>query len=71
MKFPVGLKTLQLSDPVRRNWENNGARPLVTDVWYPAEENAQEIDIMVGAPDSPLFFGGRAARDADGWPELL
>lgn len=65
MNHPVGLQTLHLTDPTRRNWQNTGQRPLVTDIWYPANENAQEQDILIGPPDAPLFVAGRAAREAD------
>lgn len=65
MPYKVGLRTLRYEDQARRNWEGTGARPLLTDVWYPAAEEARETDIFIGASDAPLFRVGRAARNAE------
>lgn len=64
MTFKVGLKRLFYQDEARSNWDGSGPRPLVTDVWYPAVEDAVETDIFIGSPDFPVFKAGRAARDA-------
>jgi predicted dienelactone hydrolase len=65
MTFKVGLKRIFYQDDVRSNWDGTGPRPLVTDVWYPAMENAVEIDIFIGSPEFPVFKAGKAARDAE------
>ena len=60
---PVGLVRLDLTDPVRKNWEETGARPLATTLWYPAIDGTEMIEI--GIPrDRPVFIGGFAARNA-------
>lgn len=65
MTFKVGLKRLSHQDEMRSNWEDTGPRPLITDVWYPAAEDAAETDIFIGSPDFPVFKAGKAARDAE------
>jgi predicted dienelactone hydrolase len=65
MKLKVGIRTLRFHDTKRRNWENTGPRPILTDVWYPATDEARETDTMIGPSDAPLFKVGRAARDAE------
>jgi predicted dienelactone hydrolase len=64
MPFPVSLTTLSLTDPSRRNWHSTAPRPLITDVWYPAAEDAPQEEILVGPPAAPLFKIGRGTRDA-------
>lgn len=60
----VGMTTRSFSDQTRINWARTAPRPLLTMVWYPADEDAVEQEITIGAPDKPLFISGRAARDA-------
>ena len=62
--FKVGMKVRLFTDESRTDWAGTAARPLLTMVWYPAEANAVEKEITIGAPDKPLFLSGRAARDA-------
>jgi predicted dienelactone hydrolase len=64
MTFKAGLKRFSYQDETRSNWAETGPRPLVTDVWYPAVENAVETDTFIGSPDFPVFKSGKAARDA-------
>ena len=61
---PVGLKRLTYSDPVRKSWSGEQARPLNTYIWYPASNNA--IMTKVGIPpERPVFTGGAVARNAE------
>jgi predicted dienelactone hydrolase len=60
----VGLRTLFFTDPNRSNWQGSGPRPLLTHIWYPANDDAQEAPVFIGPPDAPLFQAGQAASDA-------
>ena len=60
---PVGLVRLNLTDPLRTNWEETGPRPLTTSIWYPATEGSEMEEIGI-PPNRPVFIGGFAARDA-------
>lgn len=64
MTFKVGLKRLSYQDETRSNWEGTGPRPLITDIWYPAVDDAVETDIFIGSAEFPIFKAGKAARDA-------
>jgi predicted dienelactone hydrolase len=44
---------------------------LLTNIWYPAVDRANEADILLGPPDAPLFKAGRAARDAELAPAVF
>ena len=61
---PVGLIRLQLEDPVRLDWDEVKARPLITSLWYPAVEGSQMEEIGI-PPARPVFIGGFAARGAE------
>jgi predicted dienelactone hydrolase len=65
MTFRVGLQRLFYEDLHRLNWTETGPRPLLTDVWYPAADDAVESDVFIGPSDNPFFNAGKAARDAD------
>jgi predicted dienelactone hydrolase len=65
MTYKIGLKRIFYQDPARSNWAGTDPRPLVTDVWYPAVDDAVETDIFIGPPDFPFFKAGKAARDAE------
>lgn len=65
MLFKIGIRTLPYFDTQRSNWDGTGPRPMLTDIWYPANDSAKEQDIFIGPPDTPLFFAGRAAPDAE------
>ena len=62
--FKVGMKVRSFADESRTDWTGTAGRPLLTMIWYPAEAEAEEKEITIGAPDKPLFISGRAARDA-------
>ena len=66
---PVGFSYRQFSAPQGRanedyNWRGSDEHMLTGVVWYPAEDSAGEKDQYIGPPDAPLFFAGRAAKDA-------
>ena len=51
----VGKRILHLEDRHRRDWRNEGARPLLTELWYPATENSPTAPFVFGSPE-PLFY---------------
>lgn len=67
--FKVGQRTLELHDPVRRDWSKSGPRPLLTELWYPAADESQPREITFGEPE-PLFRLAATARDADWHPRV-
>lgn len=60
----VGIRTLHYEDASRKNWEGTAPRPLLSEVWYPAVDEAEEWEVLIGTPEAPLFTVGPAARDA-------
>src|SRR5208282_5190288 len=46
------------------NWRGTDDHTLNGIIWYPAEDSAGEKDQYIGPPDAPLFYAGRAAKDA-------
>ena len=61
---PVGFSLRQFSAPKDYNWRGSDDHTLSAIIWYPAENNAGEKEQYVGPPDAPLFYAGRAAKDA-------
>ncbi len=60
----VGFSLRQFPAPENYNWRGSGDRTLSGIVWYPAETSGEEKDQYIGPPDAPLFYAGRAAKDA-------
>ena len=56
---PVGMQTAHFEDTARRNWNDSGARPLETLIWYPATAGTQEADW-----EAAIFKAGRSAKGA-------
>ena len=50
--------------PEDYNWRGSDDHTLSGIVWYPAENDLGVKDQYIGPPDAPLFFAGRAAKDA-------
>jgi len=62
---PVGFSLRQFAVPEDYNWRGSDDHTLSGIVWYPAEPSAgEEKDQYIGPPDAPLFYAGRAAKDA-------
>lgn len=61
---PVGFSYREFAPPPDYNWRGSGDHVLGGVVWYPAESNNDEKDQYAGPQDAPLFFAGRAAKDA-------
>jgi predicted dienelactone hydrolase len=59
---PVGFAYRQFSALDDYNWRGAEERTLSGIIWYPAEASTEEKDQYVGTP--PLFYAGRAAKDA-------
>ena len=60
----VGFSLRQFSAPADYNWRGSDERTLGGIIWYPAEDSTGEKDQYIGPPNAPLFFAGRAAKDA-------
>ncbi len=73
--FPVGVRTLALSDPSRTNVPGNAARPVTVEVFYPAGDVAPgtppDTVVILGIPiaDTPNFRGVEVAEGS--FPLLL
>ncbi|MGB9233038.1 MAG: alpha/beta fold hydrolase [Terriglobales bacterium] len=67
---PVGFSPHRFSAPDGYNWRGSDDHTLSGIVWYPAESSAGEKDQYIGPPDAPLFWAGRAAKDATLAPAL-
>jgi predicted dienelactone hydrolase len=62
---PVGFSLRQFSAAADYNWRESDDRTLSGIVWYPADVSPEEEkEQYVGPPDAPLFYAGRAAKDA-------
>src|SRR5208283_1740599 len=60
----VGFSFRQFAVPEDYNWRGAEDHTLSGIIWYPAEDSAGEKDQYIGPPDAPLFYAGRAAKDA-------
>lgn len=60
----VGLMRMEYSDPIRKSWDKKAARPLVTYIWYPAQQGVPHEEIGI-PPNKPVFIGGLASRNAE------
>lgn len=62
---PVGFSLRQFAAPADYNWRGSEDSTLSGIVWYPADVNSgEEKDQYIGPPDAPVFYAGRAAKDA-------
>jgi predicted dienelactone hydrolase len=62
---PVGFSLRQFAAPADYNWRGSDDRTLAGVVWYPADVGSgEEKDQYIGPADAPLFYAGRAAKDA-------
>lgn len=61
---PVGFSFRSFAVPADFNWRGSSDRVLGGVIWYPAENDAEEKDQYVGPPGAPIFYAGRAAKDA-------
>ena len=77
MMFKVGMTTRVFHPKAQRNWRGAQHQELRVTVWYPAAENAVEVQQVIGPPDAPLFLAGKAAEHAamapalDKWPLIV
>lgn len=62
--YKVGKKTLLLEDEDRPNWTGPGNRPLLTEIWYPASDDAVTEPFEFGSPE-PLFQFDAIALDVE------
>jgi len=61
---PVGFSLREFPAPENYNWRGSDSHTLDGIIWYPSENGADEKDQFIGPPDAPLFYAGRAAKDA-------
>lgn len=59
----VGMTRRAYADETRRNWTDDGPRPLATLIWYPAAEPGPGTALDIPEND-PIFRGGAAQRGA-------
>ena len=64
MEFKAGVTTRVFHPKVKRNWRGAEHQELRVTVWYPAAENAVEVQQVIGPPDGPLLLAGKAAEHA-------
>ncbi|KTQ97527.1 hypothetical protein NS365_18350 [Aureimonas ureilytica] len=62
--FKVGFREGCVFDRGRRNWSNDGPRPIQWSAWYPTVSEAVEQTISV-PKTSPFFIMGSVALDAE------
>ena len=60
----VGFSYRQFPAPEGYNWRGSDDGALSGVIWYPSENGADQRDQYIGPPDAPLFYAGRAAKDA-------
>jgi predicted dienelactone hydrolase len=60
----VGFSLRQFPVPEDYNWRGANDHTLSGVILYPAEASTGEKDQYIGPPDAPLFYAGRAAKDA-------
>ena len=62
---PVGFTLRQFATPTDYNWRGSDDHTLSGIVWYPAEVSpGEEKEQYIGPPNTPMFYAGRAAKDA-------
>ncbi|MEP6475263.1 MAG: alpha/beta hydrolase [Gemmatimonadota bacterium] len=60
----VGMVFRRYVDTTRRNWDEDGWRPLTTAIWYPTSTNGTPDTIWIGAPNRHEFMSGTALMGA-------
>ena len=62
---PVGFTLRQFAAPADYNWRDSDSQALSGILWYPAQASpGEEKDQYIGPPNTPMFYAGRAAKDA-------
>ncbi len=61
---PVGFSLHQFPAPEDYNWRGSDDHTLGGIIWYPTADSAEQKEQYIGPPDAPLFYAGRAAKDA-------
>ena len=64
LAYPVGERHLQATEPAAALRDAQHRDTVRITVWYPAAPATAEQDILIGAPDKPLFYVGEAGPDA-------
>src|ERR1700684_1155565 len=68
--FKAGVTSRVFHPKAQRNWRGAEHQELRVTVWYPAAENAVEVQQVIGPPDAPLLLAGKAAEHAAMAPAL-
>lgn len=61
---PVGYSLHEFAAPERYNWRGSEDSTLSGIIWYPAENSIGQEDQYIGPPGAPVFYAGRAAKNA-------
>jgi predicted dienelactone hydrolase len=60
----VGFSLREYAAPENYDWRGSSEHTLSGIVWYAAEDSAGEKEQYIGAPGAPLFYAGKATKDA-------
>ena len=69
--FPVGVTTTQVVDPSRTDPATNGPRTLMTEIWYPATDDARDLpksrlmDFCLKGENPPIAILMKMAFNSD------
>lgn len=61
-KVGVTQRTFSTNEPY--NWRGAATHALLTTIWYPADASAKEEPQIIGSPQAPFAFTGKAAPEA-------
>lgn len=76
-EFKAGVTSRVFHPKPQRNWRGAEHQELRVTVWYPAAENAVEVQQEIGPPGAPLLLAGKAGEHAamapavGKWPLIL
>lgn len=62
--YKVGVTQRKFSPSEPYNWRGAATHALLTTVWYPADAGAKEEPQVIGSPQAPFAFMGKAAPEA-------
>jgi predicted dienelactone hydrolase len=62
--FKVGVTARRVTPPEPYEWRGAATRTIITNVWYPADPQAQVTQQFIGPPNAPLFEAAPAAANA-------
>lgn len=63
-QYSTGMTSRHYRDPERKSWTDDGPRPIVANIWYPAAPDAPTRPLMIGPKNAPYFHAGSFAMEA-------